>query len=412
MSLAVGLLHFTAPPVVGGVETVIGQHVRLLAGAGHRVRLIVGRGGTGSRSVEVVRLPLADGRARPIRDAQRSLDRGEVPPSFPALVDELTADLRRATVGLDVLVAHNVCSLNLNVPLTAALARLAAGQAAPRVVAWAHDVAATSPAYRSRLHPGDPWDLYRSPWPGAAHVAVSEARRYELVSATGVAPEAVTVVPNGIDTGVATGLRPATRALVAALALDRAWPVLFAPARLVPRKNLALAIEVVAALRRGGDDARVIITGEPDPHAPRTEDHLNDLRALAERTGATPGVHLLVDGPTRWRSASTIADLFRVADALFYPSRDEGFGLPVLEAAACRLPVVCADIPALREIAGDDATYVDPSGDPDRVAAVVRERLAADAADRLRRRVRSGYAWDAILADRIEPLLLRVAGGG
>ena len=412
MSLAVGLLHYTAPPVVGGVETVIGQHARLLASAGHRVRLIVGRGGAGSSAIEVVRLPLADGRARPILDAQRRLDQGEIPPSFPALVDALAADLRRATAGLDVVVAHNVCSLNINVALTAAVARIASERPAPRIVAWAHDVAATSPAYRLRLHPGDPWSLYRSSWPGVAHVAVSEARRDELAAATGVAPEAVTVIPNGIDVGAAIALRPATRALVDALALDRAWPVLFVPARLVPRKNLALAIEVVAALRRGGDDARVVISGEPDPHAPRTEDHLRELRALAERTGAAPGVHLLVDGPKWWRSAPTIADLFRVADALFYPSRDEGFGLPVLEAAACRLPVVCADIPALREIAGDDATYVNPSGDPVEVAAAVRARLAGDAAARLHRRVRSRYDWEAILAGRIEPLLLSVAGRG
>ena len=105
-----------------------------------------------------------------------------------------------------------------------------------------------------------------------------------------------------------------------------------------------------------------------------------------------------------------MADLFRVADALFLPSREEGFGLPILEAGVSRLPVICADIPALRELAGDDATYVDPDGDPAAVAAQVRGRLATDPAYRLAARSRASFAWDAVFETRIRPLLEEAAG--
>ncbi len=109
------------------------------------------------------------------------------------------------------------------------------------------------------------------------------------------------------------------------------------------------------------------------PRTPMTQAsraHLDALRTLAAAGAggrasidrADGGVHLLVDGPPAWRSPRVVADLYRIADALFLPSREEGFGLPVLEAGVSRLPVICADIPALRELAGDDATYVDPDG--------------------------------------------------
>jgi glycosyltransferase involved in cell wall biosynthesis len=62
------------------------------------------------------------------------------------------------------------------------------------------------------------------------------------------------------------------------------------------------------------------------------------------------------------------------AAAVVLPSRDEGFGLPVLEALACNVPVVCSDVPALREVAGDQAHLV-PVGDASALAAALVSAL-------------------------------------
>ena len=73
---------------------------------------------------------------------------------------------------------------------------------------------------------------------------------------------------------------------------------------------------------------------------------------------------------------------------------------------SARLPIVCTDLPALRELAGDDATYIGPDDDPGDVAARILRRLDADPSARLATAVRTGYRWDVIYRERIAPLLV------
>ena len=413
MSLAIALIHFTAPPVVGGVESVLGHHARLMADAGHAVRVVVGRGGGFDRRVELRRIPLADARNAAIRGVQRDLARGVVSDAYAAVVTALERDLRRATEDVDLIIAHNVCSLSMNVALTAALHRLVMDRGTPPLIAWQHDIAAASKRHCDELYDGHPWDLFRRPWPRVLQVTISEARRIELAHATGVPGSSIRVIPNGIHRDEFLSLVPATRRILDTLDLHGSGPILLTPARVTPRKNLQLAVAVIGELRRSGADARLIITGAPDAHDPRSRRYLDALRVLATAAGVAPGVHLLVDGPPAWRSAGVVADLFRIADALFLPSLDEGFGLPILEAAITRLPVICADTASLRELAGSDATYFDPRGDPAEVAEIVRRRLDADPVHHLAVRTRTSFSWKTIFSAQIEPLLLEaVAGAG
>jgi alpha-1,3-rhamnosyl/mannosyltransferase len=87
-------------------------------------------------------------------------------------------------------------------------------------------------------------------------------------------------------------------------------------------------------------------------------------------TAELPGVHLTGQVPDE-----DLAAIYTGAHALVFPSDDEGFGLPPVEALACGTPVAATDLPALREVLGDRATFVAP-GDMARLLA------AAEAATR------------------------------
>jgi mannosylglucosylglycerate synthase len=408
----IALLHYSAPPVVGGVESVMGHQARLMAQAGHTVQLVAGRGAALEGTVAFTRVPLLDSRHARVLAVKAQLDAGQVTAEFMALSAEIETELLRVLRGQDIVLAHNVCSLHKNLALTAALARLNGRPGFPKLILWHHDLAWTASQYCAELHDGYPWDLLRQAWPAVRQVVVSEARQQQLAQLTGLPVEQIWVAPNGVDVPRLLKLSEQTRALVASLRLDQAAPLLLLPVRLTPRKNIELALRVLAALRDQPDvaglsfkSATLVVTGPEGPHNPANADYRQKLLQLRDELGLAASAHFAIEHSERVLPDEVIADLYRLADALFLPSREEGFGIPLLEAGLTRLPVFCTDIGPLRALGADDVTYFSADADPRSVAAVVAHHFGQDPSYRFAVRVRQGYSWDRVYADRIEPLL-------
>ena len=421
----VAILHFAGPPTVGGVEWTMLQHARLMAGAGYAVRVVAGTGTPFDERVETVVVPEFGSRHADVLAVKKELDAGRVTPRFHALRDRLDARLRESLRDVDVLIVHNVFTLHKNLALTAALNQLtgrARDERSLRIIGWHHDFAWTNPLYADQLHDGDPWDLLRRPPPNIVHVTVSESRRRELAQLYGVDSGAIHVVPPGIDPAEFFDWQPLTRALVRHLGLLDADVILLLPARITRRKNIELAVRALAALRRRtGLDARLVVTGPPGAHNPANDVYLQNLLVLRSELGVEHAAHFLYELITDYSSLITdqlsvnsdqlvvpdavVGDLYTLADALFFPSQQEGFGIPVLEAGLARLPAFCADIPPLRETGDGLAHYFDPKTDPQAVAVLIADALASDRPGLLRRRVRQSYTWLRIFRDRIRPLV-------
>jgi mannosylglucosylglycerate synthase len=392
------LIHYTAPSILGGVEQVMGAHAAALREAGADVTIVAGRG-RAPKGVRLVRIPEVDSRNESVLRNFRSLAQGERTKAHDALVDRLVQQLRPIFDTADRVVVHNVMTMHKDLALTEALVRLARER--PGVlIAWTHDLAWSDPQYASERHPGDPWGLIARAHPGIRYVAVSEERADQLAALAGLRRESVAVVPNGVDIAAALGLSTAGVKLALRLDLYRADPLLVLPARLTRRKRIEAAIAATAALRGRGRDAMLVVTGPPGPHNEANTRYLDELDALAK---GFDGVHLLaalgLKAPYR-----VVADLYALADALVLPSQSEGFGIPLLEAALHRLPIVCSDLPTLRALAGDAATYVPPDASGEVIADAV-ERTLGEPGPRFRSRVRA-MSWSRVLAERVIPLVL------
>ena len=120
------LMHYTTPPVVGGVETVLARHAQFLARQGFGVRVLTGRGGALDNGVHVQRLPLLDSGHPDVLPVTRDLENGTVTPAFASLTARIRAGLEPALAGVDVCVVHNALVLHKNLALTAALHEMAA----------------------------------------------------------------------------------------------------------------------------------------------------------------------------------------------------------------------------------------------------------------------------------------------
>lgn len=389
----VGLLHYTCPPVIGGVESILLEQARRLHDRGYGVTIFAGRGGPlDPQGPRLHLVPEVDSRRTPIGSSEvlRALD--------AALAED----------GCEVLIVHNALTLHFNLDLTAALFQIA-GRSRPRLCSWVHDLSWTNPLYRPLMRPEEPYTLLRRHHPAIQTVCVSEQRRREWLEVSGAPPESVRVIPNGIDPLALLQIGEQTRELVQRLRLLEVDVLLLAPVRITRRKNLEWALDAAAALRAGGRSVRLLVTGPPGPHDAQSMGYVEELRERIRRLELEESVNFLFEvvplsGSGYPVDAAMLKDLYMLSDVVVLPSAGEGFGLPLAEAALFKTPVVCTDLPAFREVGVEEASFVSLSGGAPAFASAVEAALDSPAA-RSRRRVLARLSWDRIVREQLEPLI-------
>jgi len=406
--MKIALLHYSAPPVVGGVESVLAHHANLMAKSNHEVIILAGRGEAFEGRVGVHILPKLGSRHPEVMTVKALLDKGKYTPSFDKLRKEIKDDLLAEINDCDVLIAHNVASLHKNLALTAAIHESYTLPGFPKLILWHHDLAWSTPRYRNDMHDGYPWNLLCDEWPGAVHVVVSEFRRQQLSQIIGISKEAIRVVTNGVDLKTFFKLEPQTVQLVEQLNLIQADPLFLLPVRLTPRKNIELALRVIAELLKIFPQAVLLVTGPEGPHNPNNVIYKQKLLDLRKDLKLEGTVHFLAEITPRFIPDSVIADFYRLADALLFPSCEEGFGIPLIEAAVSSMPVFCANLPVLHELGGEDVSYFKLGADPNAIAGMIAHRLQREATSRWARRAKQIYTWDSIYITCIAPLLKEV----
>jgi glycosyltransferase involved in cell wall biosynthesis len=147
-----------------------------------------------------------------------------------------------------------------------------------------------------------------------------------------------------------------------------------------------------------------VVTGAPDPYRPESVEYAQQLRALSQKKKITDRV--LFVGDNFDANEDDVRCLYSCADTLFFPSKAEGFGLPVLEAALHRLPVFCSDIKAHKEVAQGSAEFFKLEEKPASIAERIKSRLEKDKTVQRKREVQRRFDWGLIYEEYLEPLLI------
>ncbi len=412
----IGIVHYAAPPVVGGVELTIYHHARILTALGHQVTIIAGQGDSVQLGVTFKTEPLAGSRGAALDVINRALTAGKVPNNFEALVNDTRAALLAHLGNCDIIIGHNLFTLHKNLVLTSAVHRLTSTGKGPPWVAWHHDFAWLRPQYQPDLHPGEPWDLLRRPWSGVRHVTVSQAQQADLARLYNISSQKITVIPPGVEPVEFYHCPKTVVELIEQWNLLEVDCVFLLPARITRRKNIELGLRWLAAVRQKSNwDARLIVTGPPGPHNPANAVYLDSLLTMRKELGLHKAAHFVYqakgpDTPLLLDDAA-LANLYQVADAMFFPSRQEGFGIPILEAGLARLPIFATNLPPFYESAGSRATLFAQDTPLDEVAKIIIDSLQDDRAFQLRRRVLRQFTWQRVIDTKILPLLAEVITG-
>ncbi len=176
-------------------------------------------------------------------------------------------------------------------------------------------------------------------------LAISERTKRDLVELYGTAPEKIVVTPLAPDPAFTS-------------AGEHDSFLLFVSA-IEPRKNPLAAIDAANAVGR-----KLVVVGPVKDE---------ELAAELSRRGAEVRGYVPKD---------ELVALYQRAACLVFPSRYEGFGLPVVEAMACGTPVVAAPEAAMQEVAGDAAVFTDNLAEGIRQALAGRDRLSAAGLER------------------------------
>lgn len=235
-----------------------------------------------------------------------------------------------------------------------------------RTVVTVHDVSFEAhpewfpPTFVARMRWLVPLSIRRS-----AHVlTLSEFTKRAICERYAVPPERVTVTP----AAPGTEFRTLERRLLDMVRTELGLPSRFilAVGNLQPRKNLRRLLEAYARLPEGRRAShKLVLVGQA---------HYRSDLILAEidRLGIRRDVQW-----TGYISSKSLVAVYNLADLFVFPSLYEGFGLPVVEAMACGLPVLSANTSCLPEVCGGAALMFDPL-DTDALAATIDAALEDD----------------------------------
>jgi glycosyltransferase involved in cell wall biosynthesis len=219
------------------------------------------------------------------------------------------------------------------------------------------------------------------------------ARRLDaVVPVVAGATREVVVIPHGVDHDRFQPRADARDDLVALEALGIRPPYLAFVGTIEPRKDVPSLVQAFARLATSDPELRLVIAGGTGWDAGPVHDEI-----------AASGVaHRIVR--TGYVDDDVLPALMRRAACVVYPSLEEGFGLPALEALACGAPLVTTAGSSIEEFVGEAGVLVAP-GDVDALAHALRTVLDPEVAASLARRgpaQAAPYTWDAVAAAHVD----------
>jgi glycosyltransferase involved in cell wall biosynthesis len=257
------------------------------------------------------------------------------------------------------------------------------------------------------------WNILRKYNPNIHYITVSEERRrqfHDLYKVNGI-----DVIADGIDPIRLFNLASNTIRMIRAEHLFEADLLMVQPCRLHPRKNIELSIRVIRALKAKGVCARLLLTGVYNAHEKKTIDYYHKIKKLAGQLHVERDILIVAEyfsegGKDLTGHTIILRDFYLIADLLFLPSLQEGFGIPLLEAGMLKVPIVCSDIPPFREICKENVLYFSLKDSPAQIADQILAFITNLKPRGMFHRTIQNYLWDNIYHRMLLPFLERVIG--
>jgi glycosyltransferase involved in cell wall biosynthesis len=385
MGKVVSILHYSALPVIGGVELTVDIHARLLKEKNFKVKIIAGDGKPDKFIPEL--------KSSYYQEMFQEILKGKTPDKFNYEVQKVKKKILEALKDSDILVVHNLFTMHFNLIATAALIEVSKRI---KTIGWVHDLSYADPTYNLPL-PGDsPLKFISNSTPGIKWVTITNYRRELLSSFFGLKKDEITVIHNGIDPY--SILPPDMKKAAKKLKIFSYYPVAIFPSRLTRRKNFELAIDIISKLE---GNPLLLLSAPPDPHNPAFISYKKELKRRAKKKGVKMilfSEHCII---------KDIEPFYFLGDFLLITSKMEGFGLPAIEASLFRMPAILSNIPPLKEIEKHFKSHIffELDEKTDKIAKQIEFFLKENKTVQDRKTSIGYFSWDNILKNKLIPLI-------
>jgi glycosyltransferase involved in cell wall biosynthesis len=386
MGKVVSILHYSALPVIGGVELILDTHAKLLRKHNFKVKIIAG---DGEPDVLIPEL-----KSSYYVNMSKKILKGKTPRNFNSEVRKAKEKILEGIKDSHVLIVHNLFTMHFNLVATAALIEISKKI---KTIGWVHDLSYADPTYGLPPPGNSPLQLISKPAPEIKWVTITNYRRELLSRFFGLKKEEITVIHNGIDPYKI--LPPDIKKAAKKLKLFSYYPVAIFPSRLTRRKNFELAIDIMSEME---GNPLLLLSAPPDPHNPDFSTYKKELILRAKKKN----IRLILF--SEHCPIKDIETFYFLGDFLLITSKMEGFGLPAIEASLFRLPAVISDIPALKEVEERFKAHIffDLNEKPKKIAKKISIFLKNSEIIQDRKMIIQNYSWEAIFEKEIKLLLL------
>lgn len=421
IKIRIAIIHYTCPETEkSGVTTVIRNHAIHLTKLGNEITIIYGKGG-GLEGVREVYIEELNPDHPEISELQgkilsRKLDES-TRKKFVRIKETLKTKIRDAIQGLDIVIVHNISSMIFNFPATVAINELV-GESKSKFVFWIHDSIVVRQEWKKFLKTWPFTELHHQ-HPNVSNVTITEFRAKQLsqIRDEHYRLKDVKVIPNGMNVEEYEKLDETTLNLREKLSLRWDDYVILMPIRVLPRKNIELGLKIIYELQKlvGEQRVRLVITGPPDPqaraHAQRYIDYLNKMIKKLNLEDNVLLIHDLISFRRLYENNEIvkwgIADAYALADLVLITSKEEGFGLPVLEAGVARKALFVSRIKPFEELLkeGIEAHMFGLNEKPANIAFKIFRYFLSDIIQYNFNNVIRKYRWSVIVKEKVLPFL-------
>ena len=310
---------------------------------------------------------------------------------------------------VDVVVVHNMITIVRNLPFVFAFKNYVKKHPTKQYFGWIHDhsyinefkIKDLDKIVNSKLER----ELLTTPIKNVTYILISESFREPFNQLMGFKDSESVVIPNGIDIQKFLEIDSLIWEIIQKYDLTKRFPIILSPVNILERKNIGYCLDIIYYLKKTYPNITYVISGKPSQHR-STLEYFDSLKKKIIDLGLQDNVVFFNNFLNRALIRSEVHDLYQMSDLVFFFSKSENFGLPLLEASLTKTPIFVSDLKVFREVGGEFVKYIDYRiVNPEKTAAFVVDFLKNSRRVMMNYRSRSLYDLKTILKEKFIPLL-------